>query len=60
MVARRKADGIRDIEAGLHTYHVPWKTGRTETQVVNGPTGKYLRTDRGNTTLNILDDLPNC
>ncbi len=55
---RRKADAI--IEGGVHTYYVPWKSGRTEIRVVNGPTGKYLRTDRDSTTKNNLDDLPDC
>lgn len=55
-----KADAIRDIETGTHTYYVPWKSGRTEIQVVNGATGKYLRTDRDNTSKNNLDDLPDC
>lgn len=58
---RSKADAIRDIEQGLHTYHVPWTSGRTEIRVVNDPVkGKYLRTDRDNTTRNNLDDLPDC
>lgn len=57
---RQKSDAVRDIEMGLHTYHVPWTTGRTEIGVVEGPTGKYLRTDRDGTTRNNLDDLPDC
>ena len=57
---RSKADAIRDIETGLHTYHVPWKSGQTEIHVVDGPTGKYLRTDRDDTSRNNLDDLPDC
>lgn len=57
---RRKADAINDIETETHTYHVPWKSGRTEIRVVNGPTGKYLRTDRDDTSTNNLDDLPDC
>lgn len=57
---RSKADAIRDIENGTHTYHVPWQSGRTEIHVVNGTTGKYLRTDRDNTNRNNLDDLPDC
>ena len=57
---RLKADAIRDIEGGIHTYHVPWTSGRTEIRVVNGPTGKYLRTDHDNTNRNNLDDLPDC
>ena len=57
---RLKADAISDIEFGLHTYHVPWTSGRTEIRVVNGVTGKYLRTDRDSTTRNNLLDLPDC
>ena len=57
---RYKADAISDIENGIHTYYVPWQSGRTEIHVVNGPTGKYLRTDRDNTSKNNLDDLPDC
>lgn len=55
---RSSADVIRDIESRLHTYHVPWPTGRTEIRVVNATTGKYLRTDRDRTDRNNLDDLP--
>ena len=57
---RSKVDAIRDIELGLHTYYVPWKSGRTEIHVVNGANGKYLRTDRDSTSKNNLDDLPDC
>ncbi|WP_022898928.1 DUF3892 domain-containing protein [Humibacter albus] len=55
---RLKAGAISDIELGINTYHVQWPEKRTEIRVVNGPTGKYLRTDRDNTTRNNLDDLP--
>lgn len=57
---RKKADAIFDIENGLHTYYVPWQSGSTDIHVVNGPNGKYLRTDRDNTSRNNLDDLPDC
>lgn len=57
---RQKADAIRDIENGLHSYYVPWADGPTPIRVVNGPKGKYLRTDRDNTQRNNLDDLPDC
>lgn len=57
---RSKARAISDIENGIHTYYVPWTSGRTEIRVVNGPTGKYLRTDRDNSVRNNLDDLPDC
>jgi hypothetical protein len=58
---RSKADAIRDIEQRLHTYYVPWKSGRTEIRVVSDPVkGKYLRTDRDSTSRNNLDELPDC
>lgn len=57
---RSKANAISDIESGTHTYYVPWTTGRTEILVVQGSTGKYLRTDSDNTRRNNLDDLPDC
>lgn len=57
---RPKQGAIQDIETGAHSYHVPWTDGRTEVRVVNGATGKYLRTDHDNTSRNNLDDLPNC
>ncbi|WP_440657193.1 hypothetical protein ACAD35_03003 (plasmid) [Clavibacter nebraskensis] len=53
-----KAQAIYDIEQRLHTYHVPWTTGRTEIRVVQGANGKYLRTDYDSTTRNNLRDLP--
>jgi len=53
------ADTIRDIESRAHTYFVQWPEKRTEVRVVQGATGKYLRTDRDSTTRNNLDDLPN-
>ena len=58
---RRKNDAIADIENHIHNYYVLWPDGiRTEIRVVNGPTGKYLRTDKDDTTRNNLDDLPDC
>lgn len=58
---RSKANAIQDIESGIHQYYVPWGDGtRTSIRVVNGPTGKYLRTDKDNTSRNNLDDLPDC
>jgi len=58
---RQKWDAINEIETGAHRYFVPWKDDpHTWIRVVNGPTGKYLRTDRDNTARNNLDDLPEC
>ncbi len=57
---RSKADAIRDIESGVHTYYVLWTDGTTDIHVVDGPQGKYLRTDKDTTARNNLDDLPDC
>ena len=58
---RMKRDAINDIESNTHSYFVRWNGGdRTEIRVVNGPSGKYLRTDRDSTSKNNLDDLPDC
>ena len=58
---RSKADAIDDIDRGDHEYWVSWP-GEEETRihVVRGATGKYLRTDRDDTSENNLDDLPDC
>jgi hypothetical protein len=57
---RSKAEAIKDIESGDYTYHVKWPKKRTEIDVVDGASGKYLRTVRDNTTRNNLYDLPDC
>lgn len=58
---RQKAGAISDIESGLHEYWVNWANSpETKIRVVNGPTGKYLRTDRDSTSRNNLDDLLDC
>jgi hypothetical protein len=58
---RQKADAISDIDNGIHEYWVPWANSpETKIRVVNGTTGKYLRTDRDQTSKNNLDDLPDC
>ena len=57
---RPKAGAIRDIDAGIHTYHVQTGTRRTEIQVVKGQTGKYLRTTGDSSDSNNLDNLPDC
>lgn len=58
---RLKADAISDIESGVHDYRVSWTDGQdTQIKVVNGATGKYLRTQRDGSTKNNLDDLPDC
>ena len=56
-----KAEAIRDIEYGLHTYYVQDIFGRrANIHVVNGPSGKYLRTDPNSSCSDNLDNLPNC
>lgn len=58
---RLKRDAIADIEGKLHTYVVPWTDGPTPIRVITDRVkGKYLRTDRDNTTRNNLLDLPDC
>ncbi|MEO9630723.1 MULTISPECIES: DUF3892 domain-containing protein [Alphaproteobacteria] len=58
---RLKADAINDIEKGLHTYYVQQAgTSRVDITVVNGNTGKYLRSTADSSSENNLDNLPNC
>lgn len=57
---RSKASAIQDIESGSHSYYVPWKSGHTEIRDFRGQNGKYLRTDRDETSKNNLDDLHDC
>jgi hypothetical protein len=56
-----KTTAIIDIELGRHRYYVAG-TGSTEVDVhvVNGNTGKYLRTDPDGSTVDNLDELPDC
>ena len=55
-----KQDAILHIEQGTSRYYTV--TGQTTAfvKVVNGATGKYLRTDSDSTTRNNLLDLPDC
>lgn len=58
---RLKKEAITDIESGLHEYWVNWSTSpETQINVVQGPIGKFLRTDRDSTFRNNLNDLPDC
>jgi hypothetical protein len=56
-----KAMAIGDIEGGRHRYYVAG-SGSTEVNihVVKGDTGKYLRTDPDGSTIDNLDELPDC
>ena len=61
MSLRSKQEVISDIENSIHTYYVHLSGGsRVNIHVVNGPSGKYLRTSGDSTERNNLDDLPDC
>ena len=57
---RLKEDAIDDIENNVHQYYVGVEGQEVDIHVVDGPTGKYLRTDPDATSTNNLDDLPDC
>ncbi len=57
---RTKASAIADIESDTHRYFVREAGDASWVRVVNGPTGKYLRTDADSTSANNLDNLPDC
>lgn len=58
---RQKDGAIKDIENHVHRYYVYiGGAGRVYIRVVQGPNGKYLRTDSDQTSRNNLDDLPDC
>lgn len=58
---RRKHDCIQDIESGRQRYYVTDRRGaRVDIHVVEGRTGKYLRTDPDRSERNNLDELPDC
>ncbi len=57
---RSKAEAISDIENDTHTYYVQAGTRRSDAHVVDGTTGKYLRSDPDPSSANNLDNLPDC
>ena len=57
---RSKANAIADIEGNVHRYFVQETGDRANVHVVDGPTGKYLRTTADSGSANNLDNLPNC
>ncbi len=57
---RGKADAIQDVGFGIHSYFVDRAGRRTDVRVVNGPTGKYWRTDSDPNSANNLDNLTDC
>lgn len=57
---RLKRDAISDIESKVHQYFVRVRGQEVDINVIDGPTGQYLRTDPDQTATNNLDDLPDC
>jgi len=57
---RSKQGAISDIESETHKYYVQSGTNKAYVQVVNGPTGKYLRTTADPSSSNNLDNLADC
>ena len=56
-----KAQAIIHIDSRLYRYFVQDGFGRqADVIVVNGPYGKYLRTDPNSSCSDNLDNLPNC
>lgn len=56
-----KSTAISDIESGTNSYFVQDAGARrADVYVVNGSTGKYLRTDPNSTCSDNLDSLPDC
>lgn len=56
-----KAAAIREVESRLHSYYVQDRYGRTASvHVVNGRSGKYLRTDPNANCSDNLSSLPLC
>ncbi len=56
-----KPVAIAEIENRWHRYFVQDAYGRqADVRVVNGPTGKYLRTDPNSNCSDNLDNLPSC
>ncbi len=51
-------DDIDDIEGNIHRYYVEEIAERAYVHVVNGPTGKYLRTTGDSPSGFNLGDLP--
>ena len=56
-----KTIAIREIESNSRSYYVQDRYSRRAIViVVNGPTGKYLRTDPNSSCSDNLDNLPDC
>ena len=58
---KSKSSAITEIEKGTNSYYVQDAYGRkADVHVVNGTTGKYLRTDPNSNCSDNLDNLPDC
>jgi hypothetical protein len=57
---RYKDDVIIDIENNIYSYYVMIVDQYVDIHVIDGPSGKYLRTDPDKTDQNNLDELPDC
>jgi len=55
-----KQTAIWQIENKTHKYYVGTVLARVDIHVVEGPNGKYLRTDPDATSKNNLESLPGC
>ena len=58
--SRLTAQAVLDIQSKTHRYYVEAGGQQATIQVVNGPSGPYLRTRANNKSVDNLDDLPNC
>ncbi|MBN1327248.1 MAG: DUF3892 domain-containing protein [Candidatus Cloacimonetes bacterium] len=57
---RYKKDVIYDIENDLHSYFVEIDDQDVDVVIMEGTSGKYLRTDPDKTAENYLLKLPDC
>ena len=58
---RTSSDAISDIDNNYHSYYVQDSQYRTaDVHVVDGPTRRYLRTDRNSSCSDNLNTLPDC
>ena len=57
---RHKNDVILDLESNMHSYYILIAGNKVDIHVIDGPSGKYLRTDPDKTENNNLNELPSC
>jgi len=59
--SRSKAEAVSDIDTKLHRYYTAGPSGnQVDIIVVDGATGKYLRTEPDLTKADNLQSLPDC